>query len=146
MGSLGFTFIFILFYFLFFSFLFFLFFFYFRRFRSDYFLIFFLSLYFLDLDVIVELKLDTEFNFFSNYYLECIGVHTNFRNSIIPVSCCSYSYDQKNVVSCNSVIEEPSFHLVNVVVIIDLSCSNFQQLVHFGLRIYFRLWVYCFWI
>ena len=149
LGSLGFTFIlfsFLFFSFLFFSFLFFLFFFYFRRFRADYFLVFLLSLYFLDLDVIVELKLNTEFNFFSNYYLECIGVQTNFWNSIISVSICSYSYDQKNAVSCNSVIEEPGFHLVNVVVRIYLSCSHFQQLVHFSLRIYFRLWVYCFWI
>ena len=68
LGSLGFIFI-----FLFFSFLFsFLFFFYFRRFRADYFLVFLLSLYFLDLGVIVELKLNAEINFFSNYYLECI--------------------------------------------------------------------------
>ena len=88
-----------------------------------------------------ELKLNTEFNFFSNYYLEFIGVQTNFWNSSIPVSICSYSYDQKNAVSCNSVIEEPSFHLVNVVVRIYLSCSHFQQLVHFSLRIYFGLWV-----
>ena len=80
-----------------------------------------------------ELKLNAEFNFFSNYYLECIGVQTNFWNSIIPVSICSYSYDQKNAVSCNSVIEEPSFHLVNVVVRIYLSCCHFQQLVHFSL-------------
>ena len=43
-----------LFSFLFFSFLFFfLIFFYFRRFRADYFLVFLLSFYFLDLDVIV---------------------------------------------------------------------------------------------
>ena len=94
----------------------------------------------------LKLKLNTELNLFLNYYLECIGVQTNFWNSIIPVSICSYSYDQKNAVSCNSVIEEPSFHLVNVVVRIYLSCGHFQQLVHFSLRIYFRLWVYCFWI
>ena len=45
---------------------------YFRRFRADYFLVFLLSLYFLDLDVIIEPKLNVEFNFFSNYYLECL--------------------------------------------------------------------------
>ena len=144
LGSLSFTF----FSFIFFSFLFLLIFFlYFRRFRVDCVLVFFFfSFYFLDLNVIVELKLNAEFNFFSNYYLECIGVQTNFWNSIISVSICSYSFDQKNVVWCNSVIEESSFHLVNVVVRIYLSCSHFQQHVHFSLRIYFRLWVYCFWI
>ena len=42
----------------------------------------------------------------------------------------------------DSVIEEPSFHLLNVVVRIDFSCSDFQQLARFSLRIYFRLWVY----
>ena len=104
---------------------------------------FFLLFYFLDLDVIVELKLNAEFDFFSSYNLECVEFQTNFLNSIGSVSNCSYSVDQRNVVSCNSVIEESSFHLVNVVVRIDLSCSNFQHLVHFGLRIYFRLWVYC---
>ena len=86
----------------------------------------------MDLDVIVELKLNAEFDFFSNYYLECVEFQTNFWNSIVSVSNCSYSVDQRNAVSCNSVIEEPSFHLVNVVVRIDLSCSNFQHLVHFG--------------
>ena len=55
-----------------------------------------------------ELKLNAEFNFFSNYYLECIEIQTNFWNSIFQVSICSYSYDQKNAVSCNSVIEEPA--------------------------------------
>ena len=100
-------------------------FFYFRCFRADCFLVFFFSsFYFLDLNVIVLLKLNAEFNFFSIYYLECIGVQTNFWNSIISVSNCSYSFDQKNAVSCNSVIEEPSFHLVNVVVRIDLSYSE----------------------
>ena len=56
-----------------------------------------------------ELKLNAEFNFFSNYYLECMESQTNFWNSIVPVSNCSYSIDQKNDVSYNSVIEEPSF-------------------------------------
>ena len=89
-------------------------------------LVFFFSLfYFLDLDVIVELKLNAEFDFFSNYYLECVEFQTNFWNSIASVSNCSYSVDQRNAVSCNSVIEESNFHLVNVVVRIDLSCSNF---------------------
>ena len=86
-------------------------------------------MYFLDWDVIVELKLNAEFNFFSNYYLECIGVQTNFWNPIILVSICSHSYDQKNAVSCNSVIEEPSFRLENVVVRIYLSCSSFSSLL-----------------
>ena len=71
---------------------------------------FFFFVYFLDLDVIVELKLNAEINFFSNYYLECIELQTNFWNSIISVSNCSHSIDQKNVVSCISVIEESSFH------------------------------------
>ena len=39
-----------------------------------------------------------------------LGVQTNFWNSTVSVSICSYSYDQRNVVSCNSVIEELSFH------------------------------------
>ena len=107
---------------------------------------FFLFFYFLDLDVIVELKLNAELDFFSNYYLEYVEFQTNFWNSIVSVSKCSYSIDQRNAVSCNSVIKESSFHLVNVEVRIDISCSNFQHLVHFGLRIYFRLWVYCIWI
>ena len=74
--------------------------------------IFFISFHFifLDLDVIVELKLNAEIDFFSNYYLECIEFQTNFWNSIVLVSNCSYSIDQKNAVSCNSVIEESSFH------------------------------------
>ena len=71
----------------------------------------FLSLVlFLDLNVIVELKLNVEINFFSNYYLERMEFPTNFWNSILPVSYCSSSIDQKNVVWCNSVIEELSFH------------------------------------
>ena len=37
-----------------------------------------------------------------------LEVQTNFWNSIISVSICSYSYDQRNAVSCNSVIEEPA--------------------------------------
>ena len=37
-------------------------------------------------------------------------VQTNFWNSTFPVSNCSCSYDLRNVVVCNSVIEEPSFH------------------------------------
>ena len=36
-------------------------------------------------------------------------VQTNFWNSTFPVSNCSSFYDQKNVVVCNLVIEEPSF-------------------------------------
>ena len=74
------------------------------------------------------------------------GISDKFWNSIVPVSNCSRSIDQQNAVWCNSVIEELSFHLENVVVRIDLSYSNFQQLVYFGLRIYFRFWVYCSWI
>ena len=56
-----------------------------------------------------------------------------FLESNISVSIFSYSFDQKNAVSSDSVIEEPGFHLVNVVVRIDLSCSNFQQLARFSL-------------
>ena len=37
-------------------------------------------------------------------------VQTNFWNSNFPVSNSSYSYDQRNAVVCNSMIEEPSFH------------------------------------
>ena len=37
-------------------------------------------------------------------------VQTNFLNSTFPVSNYSCSYDQRNAVVCNSVIEEPSFH------------------------------------
>ena len=77
MGSLGFTlFNFILFYFLFFSFLFF-------QFPSFLFwsrlflLVILFLLFFLDLNVIVELKLNAEINFFSNYYLERIEFQTN---------------------------------------------------------------------
>ena len=62
-----------------------------------------------------------------------LEVQTNFWNSIVSVSICSYSYDQRNAVLCNSVIEEPSFHYVNVIVRIYLSCSRFQQLVNFSL-------------
>ena len=90
-------------------------------------------LFFLDLNVIVELNLNAEINIFSNYYLERMEFQTNFWNSIVLVSICSRSIDQKNVVWCNSVVEELSFRQENVVVRIDLSCSNFQQLVHFGL-------------
>ena len=90
-------------------------------------------LFFLDLNVIVELKLNAEINFFSNYYLERMEFQTNFWNSIVLVSICSRSIDQQNAVWCNSVVEELSFRQENVVVRIDLSCSNFQQHVHFGL-------------
>ena len=62
-----------------------------------------------------------------------LEVQTNFLNSTISVSICSYSYDQRNVVSCNSVIEELSFHYVIAIVINYLSCSRFQQLVNFSL-------------
>ena len=39
-----------------------------------------------------------------------LEVQTNLWNSTLLVSNCSYSYDKRNVVVCNSVIEEPSFH------------------------------------
>ena len=39
-----------------------------------------------------------------------LEVKTNFWNSIVSVSNWSYSYDQRNAVLCNSVIEEPRFH------------------------------------
>ena len=35
---------------------------------------------------------------------------TNFWNSVLPVSNCSYSTDQQNAVWSNVVIEELSFH------------------------------------
>ena len=57
-----------------------------------------------------ELKLNAEINFFSNYYLECIEFQRNFWNSIVSISNCSHSYDKRNVVLCNSVIEESNFH------------------------------------
>ena len=41
---------------------------------------------------------------------EMFEVQTNFWNSTFPVSNCSYSYDQRNAVVCNSVIEKPIFH------------------------------------
>ena len=73
--------------------------------------------YFLDLNVIVELEnviveleVNVEINFFSNYYLERVEFPTNFWNSIPPISICSCSIDQQNAVWCNSVIEELSFH------------------------------------
>ena len=62
-----------------------------------------------------------------------LEVQTNFWNSIVPISICSYSYDQRNDVLCNSVIEELSFHCVNAIVRNYLSCSRFQQLVNFSL-------------
>ena len=62
-----------------------------------------------------------------------LEVQTNFWNSTVSVSICSYSYDQGNAVLCNSVIEELSFHYVNVIVRNYLSCSRFQQLVNFSL-------------
>ena len=71
---------------------------------------FFSLVLFLDLNVIVELKLNVEINFFSNYYLERMEFPTNFWNSILLVSYCSSSIDQKNAVWCNSVIEELNFH------------------------------------
>ena len=37
-------------------------------------------------------------------------VQTNLWNSTFPVSNCSCSYDQRNAVVCNSVIEKLSFH------------------------------------
>ena len=64
---------------------------------------------------------------------EMIEVQTNFWNSTFPVSICSYSYDQRNAVVCNSVIEKPSFPQVNAIVRIYLPCSCFQQLVNFSL-------------
>ena len=62
-----------------------------------------------------------------------LEVQTNFWNSTVSVSNCSYSYDQRNAVLCNSEIEELSFHCVNAIVRNYLSCSRFQQLVNFSL-------------
>ena len=50
---------------------------------------FFFFIFFLDLNVIDEMKLNAEINFFSNYYLERMEFPTNFWNSILPVSYCS---------------------------------------------------------
>ena len=72
---------------------------------------FFYFVYFsLDLNVIIELKLNAEINFISNHYLERMEFPTNFWNSVLPVSNCSYSIDQQNAVWSNLVIEELSFH------------------------------------
>ena len=71
---------------------------------------FFYFVYFaLNLNVIVELKLNAEINFFSNHYLERMEFLTNFWNSVLPVSNCSYSIDQQNAVWSNVVNEELSF-------------------------------------
>ena len=37
-----------------------------------------------------------------------LEVQTNFWNSIVSVSICNYSYDQRNDVLCNSVIDSAS--------------------------------------
>ena len=61
---------------------------------SAHFLFFFLSYFLsLDLNVIVELKLNAEINFISIHYLERMEFPTNFWNSVLPVSNCSYSID-----------------------------------------------------
>ena len=60
---------------------------------------FFYFVYFsLDLNVIIELKLNAESNFISNHYLERMEFPTNLWNSVLPVSNCSYSIDQQNAV------------------------------------------------
>ena len=72
--------------------------------------------------------------FFSNYYLECLefrqisGIRL-FQFEFAVISMIRYT----NVVLCNSVIEELSFHCVNAIVRNYLSCSRFQQLVNFSL-------------
>ena len=53
-----------------------------------------LFLFSLDLNVIIEMKLNAEVNFFSNYYLERMEFPTNFWNFVLPVSYCSRSTDQ----------------------------------------------------
>ena len=67
---------------------------------SAHFFYFFYFFYFLslDLNVIVELKLNAEINFISIHYLERMEFPTNFWNSVLPVSNCSYSIDQQNAV------------------------------------------------
>ena len=57
-------------------------------------LVYFILFFSLELNVIVEMKLNAEINFFSNYYLERMEFPTNFWNSILPVSYCSRSNDQ----------------------------------------------------
>ena len=64
LGSLGFIFFFFFSSFYFFSL--------FRSFRVDYFLVFLFSFYFWIWMLSFELKLNAEFDFFSNYYLECL--------------------------------------------------------------------------
>ena len=60
---------------------------------------------------------------------EMLEVQTNFWNSTVSVSICSYSYDQRNAVLCNSVVEELNFHYVNAIVRNYLSCSRSSSLV-----------------
>ena len=62
-----------------------------------------------------------------------LEVKTNFWNSTVSVSIWSYSYDHRNAISCNLVIEELSFHYVTAIVRNYLSCSRFPQLVNFSL-------------
>ena len=63
-----------------------------------FFFYFFIFFSFLDLNVIVELNLNAEINFISIHYLERMEFPTNFWNSVLPVSNCSYSIDQQNAV------------------------------------------------
>ena len=67
---------------------------------SAHFFYFFYFFYFLslDLNVIVELKLNAEINFISIHYLERMEFPTNFWNSVLPVSNYSYFIDQRNAV------------------------------------------------
>ena len=94
----------------FFSFLFFIFFFCFRPFRLDYFSFSLFSFYFLDLDVIVLSRSWMQNSILFKLLPGMFEVQTNFWNSTFPVSIYSCSYDKRNVVVCNLVIEEPSFH------------------------------------
>ena len=49
-------------------------------------------------------------SFLFKLLLGMLVCQTNFWNSTLSVLNCIYSYDQRNAVVCNSVIEEPSFH------------------------------------
>ena len=48
--------------------------------------------------LLLKLKLNAEINFISIHYLERMEFPTNFWNSVLPVSNCSYSIDQQNAV------------------------------------------------
>ena len=46
--------------------------------------------------------------FFSNYYLKCMKFRQIYGIRLFSFEL-QYSYDQRNAVACNSVVEESSF-------------------------------------